>query len=486
MFEDHAPLAHLTRVLPPAGAKVRLFDDPRAWELAPRFCGDQLLDRAVSRKDAAEAVEVVFGEQRATKVLVRAFADALLGPPLGRWPGRNAALWSISVAKAVDSDVPGERLEPQDLAMIVGGGACRGAPLRREPLRCQQRELLRALLRGTPRKQRLALGNELVFDPSDEPEQLARGLARSRVSPREIPPAHPRSVSELYRAACLLTGRLATIPYLVTPTAQGLRDYPVTLVGDYEVRVIRNLGQANFEGRAMRNCLGDMAPRVIRRDHTLVTVWHRHRPLATIEFDPAGDIRTALGRGNRWLDRTEKAAIEDVLCEAGLLSPHRPEQPANAAEEVAARISCRAAALLAADLEPEPTSLRADGYQRGDLAMELLGDRARYLDDAQRSRLRGQPLQGTSATEPCNEDQEWTRIAAMLALAHVDTPNLDPPDTPHARFVARLYASRLLRRELTLPDRPPPPDSWAHQFDPDLPEPTRQGIAEVLKVWATW
>ena len=485
-MEDYTPLAHLTRVLPPAGAKVRLFDDRRAWELVPRFCGDELLDHAVSREDAGEAVEAVFGEQRATKVLVRAFADALLGPPSGRWPGRNAALWSISVAKAVDTDVPGERLEPQDLAMIVRGGACRGAPIRREPLRRQQRELLRALLRGTPRQLRIALGNELVFDPSDEPEQLARGLARSRVSPREIPPAHPRSVRELYRAACLLTGRLATIPYLVTPTAQGLRDYPVTVVGDYEVRVIRNLGQANFEGRAMRNCLGDMAPRVIRRDHTLVTVWHRHRPLATIEFDPAGDIRTALGHGNRCLDRTEKAAIEDVLCDAGLLSPHRPEQPANPAEEVAARISCRAATLLAADLEPEPTSLPSDGYEHGDLAMELLGARARYLDGAQRARLRGQPPPDTSCPEPFSDDQEWTRIAAMLALTHSATSNLDPPDTPHARFVARLYASRLLRREATLPNRPPPQDSWAHQLDPDLPEPARQGIAEVLKVWSTW
>lgn len=464
-----------------AQAGPPLLRDPACTELRPRWSGDAVLDTALSRSTARQGATQLFGADRTTRAVVRGFASSLLGPE-GQEAEREAALFATSLALAVDGPAGDERLVAEDLAEILDASTRWGVVPRREPIRDPQRQWLQALLEGASRHTRASLALQLLHDTTGKTDHVLRLLRGLTIDPAHIYPTDVATLDRLHLVADILSDhhrlRPAEVSSVLAPHAQRPR---IRLGGGYEIRLLAAFTQAVTEGWHMNNCLPATFAKVTPHGHTLLTVHRARRPVATVQLDPVGEIRQMLGPANRYLDRREQLQIERLLIEAAVIDAVAPDRPRGPAELVAARIACRAAVLLAAELESEPDPYLSTGGEPGDALLEQLGHRATMLTDDEMRHLRA----GTQRPLPNDaEKTAWEVIGAMLAVSHVRDGAVQCLDgSPGSRIAVTGYARRILAGTFALEEQPPDPALIWLADDPAVSAPIRQGLREVLRCW---
>lgn len=414
------------------------------------WSGDPQLDAVLDCRDAPEAATALVGADRATRPVTRSLARSIVGraDPVGHVA--NANLYPMSVVLGLDAPVgdPG-RLAPDDVAAVLAAGTGPTAPTRRAQLGVFAREALQRLLVGYSRRRRRDLGIELLTDQTGDADAFLRLL--DEAADLAYLEAFPTPTARLAGLVEHLRYVLAhyRVPSRRMPLA-GARSWrgrtPIELPEGLAVRVPWSRELLEAEAMAFGNCLGSYYGRIELAGVLIATVWQDERPLAAAEISPSGRLRLMLGVDDAEVDLADRRTSVDALRRAGVL--RTPSEPAELTvpERIEGRIACRAALLLAEEVEPEADALELSwaGYQHGDRTLELLGRHEALLTDDEYELLRDghtpDPIDG------------WSYVGAMLVAAGARDPALAELDgrAPFRR-AARTMALQILYGAHRLP-----------------------------------
>ena len=448
-------------------------------ELLARWSGDVQIDAALACTTAREAAARLFGPQRATRGVTRSLARSLLGPPR-QPPGREAALAAVSLLLALDiAAETREQLVTDDLEAILASSGAPGAPIRRRLIQWPARELLAVLVEGWPRRRRRDLALEMIRDDSGRTDEALRRLRALSACPELVFPApEPGLDGLLGHLRLIMVDEVLPAREDLLAGAAAFHDRPrIKLHDGFEVRVPISRAQLVAEGARFANCLASQAPAVAHHRRLIATVHRGLQPVAAVEVNGSGEIRQILGPANRPLGGTTQRDVEQRLLQAEVLHHFEVDRPRGPTEEVAARIACRAAVLLADDIEPHWDPLDPNAQEHGDAVLQLLGGRAALLSDTE-----GDALQHGSS--PHDPEHEWEVIATMLLASHLEDPDVARLDgSPAFRRAVTDNAWQILGRTLQLPDRPPHPAMPTLIHDSALSPAGREGLREVLARW---
>ncbi len=391
--------------------------------LARTWTGDEQLDRGLAATSAREAAAVWFGRDRATRPVIRALASSLIGRPEHRRPGRNADLFAVSVALAVDPDDDMERLAPDDVATILAAALVPGALPRRDPLRRFPRETFQQLVTGWTRRQRRDLAIAVVQDADGEAHRFLRALIRAAdiadVGSFVTPHLSLPQLTQYLRY--LLADHEVLTRHQVLTAARPWRGREVIELADgWQVRVPWNRRLLEREGASFRNCLGSWY-RPIHLDRRLVaTVYRAELPLAAVEIGPTREVETMLGVGDEALPSHLRDQVEAALIAAGVVVDRQGRDLPTTGHRLAARVACRAAVLAAGSLEPSLEERLRSGEQRGDRLLGDLDHRQVVLTDEELGALRSGVLPDTVTG--------WATVGALLVAAGATDPTLTALD----------------------------------------------------------
>lgn len=459
-----------------------LLQDRACAGLVARWTGDDLLDGGLCRATPRGAATHLFGSTRTTRPVVRGLARSLLGPP-GQQPGRNAALFATTLLLALDrTAADDQRLAADDLAVVLDLSAAPATLARRNVLDQRVRDVIGTLVVGWPRRRRRELAVEIIGDRRARTDEFLRRVRQLRGVPDQVLPAPPSDLGRLLHHLRLFTPREDATEQPPPADLGGFRDRPrIELDDGFEVRIPTTRPQLVAEGARFANCLATRWTAISEQHHVIATVHRGQHPVAAAELNPAGDIDELLGPANRRLGRREHRHIEQLLVKARVLAEIVPDRPRGPAEEVAARIACRTALLLAHESEPEPDPWIAADDDPGDLMLRRLGARATLLSDREMSQLRHAAGNAPSESEA---RQGWQAIGAMLCASRVDDPEVAILDGgPTFRLAVTGIARRILDRTFELDDVGPDAHLAWFVDDPAVPDAVREGILEVLGLW---
>lgn len=458
-----------------------LLQDRACAGLVARWTGDDVLDAGLSCATPRDAATHLFGSTRTTRPVVRGLARSLLGPP-GQQPGRNAALFATTLLLALDGTCGDQRLAADDLAVALDLSAAPSTIGRRNVLDRRARDGIGTLIVGWPRRRRRELAVQIIGDPGDRADEFVRHVRGLRRTPENVLPAAPSDLAHILHHLRLFTTHGDPTPQLPPAGLAAFRDRPrIELDDGFEVRIPTTRPQLVAEGARFGNCLATRWTAISEQQHLIATIHRGRHPVAAAELNPAGDIDELLGPANRRLGRREHRHIEQLLVKAQVLAEMVPDRPRGPAEEVAARIACRAAVLLAHESEPEPDPWIAADDEPGDLMLRRLGARATLLSDDEMSQLRH------GARNPPSESdarQGWQAIGAMLCASRIDDPELASLDGgPTFRLAVTGIARRILDRTFELDEVWPDAHLAWLVDDPAVPRAVREGVLEVLGLW---
>ena len=385
----------------------------------------------------------------------------------------------MSVILGVDAPEgdPG-RLAPDDVAAVLASGTSPAASSRRAPIRAFSRAAWQRLLAGYPRKRRRDLAIEVLTDQTGASEEFLRLLDEAAdlayLEAFETPRTRLQGlVGHLYWVLAHYRVPSRRMPLAGAKAWRG--HSPVDLPDGLQVRVPWNREQLEVEAAAFDNCLGSYYGRIDLRRVLIATVWQEGFPVAAAEVSPSGVLKLLLGAGDEEVDLDTRKLVVCALRQAGVLTTPIEPEPLTVRERIEGRIVCRAALLLAEEIEPEPDAFELvwSGAQYGDRTFELLGRYASLLTAGEYEMLRA----GRSP-DPVGG---WAHVGAMLVAAGEPDPALvaldgRAPFRQAARTIARhiLYGTRRLPRPRAVRDLQLVLD------DPKIPRWQRDAVAEVL------
>ena len=446
---------------------------------ALRWSGDPQLDAVLACKAVRDAARVLVGPDRATRPVVRCLARSISGPGTSVEPGGNANLFPMSVMLAVDAPAgdPG-RLAPDDVAAVLAAGASPSASTRRGPVQVFAREALQRLLAGYSRRRRGDLAIEILTDQTGTSEEFLRLLDEAAdlayLEAFETPTARLTGLAE--HLQWVLAHYRVPSRRMPLAGARAWRGHsPVDLPDGPQVRVPWNREQLEAEAVAFNNCLGSYYGRIELRKALIATVWNDSCPLAVAEISPPGKLQKLLGVDDAAVDLDTRKVAVGALRRAGVLpAPEAPEE-LTVRERIEGRIACRAALLLAEEIEPEPDpfELAWSGRQHGDRTLELLDRYASLLSadeyDMLRSGRQPDPIEG------------WSHVGAMLVASGETDPALAALDGQAPfRQAARTIGRSLLHRTQRLPKPRAARDLRLLLGEPSIPRWQRDAVEEVL------
>ena len=386
------------------------------------WSGDAQLDAVLASATALGAAQTLVGAERTTRPVVRSLAASLIGPGGVLPPGANADLLAVSLMLGVDAPAgdPG-RLTPDDIAAVLGAVASPQASPRRAPVDVFARDALRRLLVGATRRRRRELAIAVVTDRSGDGELLLRLLDEA---------AEVAYLETFDAPTCTLPSLVAHLQWVVAhyrvpsrrvPLA-GARNWrgrpPVRLPGGLQVRVAWNRELLEAEGAAFRNCLGSYYLQAEIDGTLIATVWEHEAPLAAAEISRSGRLQQVLGVDDAAVDAEVRGRVVDVLRQAGVLPQPVVPAPLTVSQRVTGRIACRAALLLAEEIEPQLDAYdRAwSGREYGDRTLGMLGRSAELLTAEEYEQLRAGHVPDPVAG--------WSHVGAMLVAAGAQHPDL--------------------------------------------------------------
>lgn len=448
---------------------------------ALRWSGDAELDAVQACGDAREAAAVLVGPDRTTRPVVRWLARSISGPGETVEPGANANLFPMSMVLGVDvpDGNPG-RLAPDDLAAILLAGASPGASTRRAPVREFERDAMQRLLSGYSRRRRRDLAIEVLTDQTGAADEFLRLLDKAAdlayLEAFETPTARLEGLVEhLQWVLAHYTVPSRRMPLDGARTWRGRS--PIDLPGALQVRVPWNRQQleTEAEAEAFNNCLGSYYRQINTHAVLVATVWKDGRPLAAAEISPAGVLQLLLGVEDAAVDADTRKLAVGALRQAGVIHVPPEPKPFTVRERLEGRIACRAAILLAEELEPETGALelQLSDQQYGDRTLELLGRNSRLLTTSEYEALR--------AGRTPNLLRGWSHVGAMLVAAGCTEPELTSVDgRAPFRLAAKTIAREILLGTRQLPEPRAIGDLRLLREDLTIPTWQREALDEVL------
>ena len=448
---------------------------------ALRWSGDAQLDAVIACETVREAAGVLVGPERATRPVVRSLARSISGPGPFVYPGDNANLFPMSVLLGVDApDGDPGRLAPDDQAAILTAGASPSGSTRRAQVAVFAREAWQRLLAGYSRRRRRDLGIEVLTDRTGAADAFLRLLDEAAdlayLEAFETPTARLAGLVE--HLQWVLAHYRVPSRRMPLEGAKAWRGRSPIDLPDALVRVPWCREQLEEEGSAanFNNCLGSYYRRIHVLGVLIATVYKKDgSPLAAAEISPSGALQVLLGVADAEVDLDTRKLAVGALRQAGVLAV--PDEPTllTARERIEGRIACRAAVLLAEEIEPgaDAYELILSGRQYGDRTLELLGRYSCLLTSSEYEELR--------AGRTPDLLRGWSHVGAMLAAAGMADPDLAPVDgRAPFRQAAKAIAREVLLGTRRLPEPRAIGDLRLLREDPTIPAWQLDAVEEVL------